>query len=406
MFELGVLVTRMGIDHDALVDFQGALPAALGDGLLALYLDPDAGKLDKELWLLVRPETEMESVRQAFFPLWTKYPDAFRQGPAVSTLADFARYNLLFPERARHLRDRAQLLAGEEQWSRLPEPIQPDPLLQLAKIAYETMRCSSLLFSDQSPVEMEERLIRVATDQAGLEIAAGTPALEVLGALYTYLDQSETYPAYHAYHWDGAPPAEDPPSHLPNLLALVGLKYHLIIVMPRVDRPLLTGIDWTRAAELISNEFTGFLLATPWQLRLVACVELAQDLFLRSFDQVWGSDVLAACSPAEYHVMRSAAVLPVRVLMEQLPADYMTVEEGELSDLIHDVQNILLNIQLRGELMARLKGTPSCRPPEPLPGREAPHHQRVAANFRHFRWWAERWVTDWKKACADEDLTI
>ena len=55
--------------------------------------------------------------------------------------------------------------------------------------------------------------------------------------------------------------------------------------------------------------------------------------------------------------------------------------------LIHDAQNVLLNIQLRNEVLARQRGVSAQSPPEPLPGRETSAHQRIAANFHHFRWW-------------------
>ena len=168
-----------------------------------------------------------------------------------------------------------------------------------------------------------------------------------------------------------------------------------------MSSPNLTSVDWTAVAELISNGFTGIMLATPWQLRLVACVEMAQDMCLRSFEQVWVSDVLADCQPVGTHVKRNAAALPLRALVEQLPGRYMTVPEDELGSFIHDVQNILLNIQLRSELMARFRGAPSPQPPGPLPGRGSPPHERVAAIFRQFHWWAEHHLSAWKEVGSD-----
>ena len=129
-------------------------------------------------------------------------------------------------------------------------------------------------------------------------------------------------------------------------------------------------------------------------MRLVASVGMAADHYMGSFENVWGSDVLAGCHADERHVMKSMARQPVRVLVERLPAAYCTVEEPELDKLIHDVQNVLLNIQLRSEVIARRRGEAAPRPPDPLPGRETPAHQRLAANFCHFRWWAEHLTGD------------
>jgi hypothetical protein len=381
--------------HDALTDVTRALPSVLGDDFLALYL---CDGVTKKLWLFVRPEAEMKRVREAFLPLWQRYAGPLERGPVVVSPTDFSRYSLLFPGCVRDLRDRAQLLTGEGNWAHWPDPPPMDQLVQLADIAAEAMRCSQLLALNGPGVELERDLYRVVSQQAGLDIAPDTPSLDMLEALYTYLAaQREDYPAYD---WDGAPPAEAAPTHLPGLLALVGLKYQLIGVMPHVDRSVLDGIDWPAVKALAANEFTTIGLTTPWHLRLVASVALAQDLYLHTFESLWGSDLLDDCKPSQRHVMRSAAVLPVRVLVEQLSPAYMTVDEAELGDLIHDVQNALLNIQLRNELTARLQGVaPNC-PPEPLPGREAPLHQRLAANFGYLRWWSEYLVASWQQASA------
>ena len=82
-------------------------------------------------------------------------------------------------------------------------------------------------------------------------------------------------------------------------------------------------------------------------------------------------------------------MLPVQVLVEQFPAAYCTAKESGLGKLIHRMQNILLNIQMREEILARQSRTVAQKPPTPLPGRETPNHQRVAANFSHFHWWTE-----------------
>ena len=385
----------------AVLELQRALPAVMGDDLLALlHLDEGLTRLDDELWLLIRPETSMESVRQACLPPWVRYAETLKQGPVVARPADLNHFTQLFPDRARYLQDRAELLEGTEQWRQWSEPGSPDPLAVLGHLAHDTMRCSAFLGSAEPDPMLEEQLIQVAIRQAGLDLGPDTPAFEVLAALHAHLEAQ--HDDHSAFRWDGPPPPEAPPTHLPGLVALVGLKYELIIVMPRVDRALLSGTDWAKVRDLVSNEFNGIMLATPWQLRLVACVDMAQDLYLRSFDHVWGSDVLVGCQPAEYRLMRTAAALPVRILMERLPADYVTTREEELGDLIHDVQNILLNVQLRSELMARMRGIPSRHPPDPLPGREAPPHQRVAANFDHFRWWADHLMSEWLESCPGE----
>jgi hypothetical protein len=164
------------------------------------------------------------------------------------------------------------------------------------------------------------------------------------------------------------------------------------VVLPELDQATLATIDWHRVAELVAGEFETLLVATPWQIRLVASVAEAVSFTFRSFELIWGADILAGCRPSDDNVRLSAAMLPARTLVERLPAEYLTADESDLGALIHAVQNVLQNIQMRSELWARIREVAPRRPPEPLPGRETPPHQRVAALFRHLRWWTDRWA--------------
>ncbi len=382
----------MSVNRDVLDGLQRAVPAALGDACLALlYLDGGLARPGSEFWLLVRPETSMEEVRRACHPLWARHSNTLMHGPIVARPVDLERYTRLFPNRARYLRDRAELLVGTTQWAEWANPGPRDTLTDLAHLAFETMRCSAILGTTE--LGMVERVTQLAARQAGIEVGSKSPAIESLAALYAFLEVKQD--EYQEYHWQATLPKETPPAYLPGLISLYGWKYDLIVVMPRIDHALLSTIDWVKVRELITNEFTGIMLVTPWQLRLVTRVDMAQDLYLRSFDHVWGCDLLADCQPTRYHLMRTAAALPLRNLIERLPGDYVMTREEELGNLIHDAQNMLLNIQLRSELMARMSGLPSHHPPDPLPGRETPPHQRIAANIGHFRWWAKHLVSAW-----------
>ncbi len=393
---------RAGLFLDVCAEMQDALHA-LGDDLLASYLygsllRPDmCGAADVSLWLLVRPETQMQRVREAFLPVWQAHSRVLKRGPAVATPDDLRRFGLLFPDLVRNLHAEAQLLTGQDLLHQLPNLPADDPLRTAAHLAAELLRCSRLLapasLTDRQRADLEQRLRWLAHCQAKLgdpptlEAGQHAPASELLEVLHAQL--ATTSQAHPGFIWQGSPPAEQPPAHLPGLLALVGWENQLIVVVPRVDRHLIAETDWGAVAGLVSDEFSGLVLATPWQLRLAASVDMAVDLYLGAFEPVWGVDVLSGCRPEEWYVQGSAAALPVSMLVENLPADYCTVAEDDLGMLIHDAQNVLLNIQLRNELMSRRRRVPSQRPPDPLPGREASLHQRVAANFQHFRWWSE-----------------
>lgn len=385
--------------QDALTEIARALGASLGENLLALYAFDDlASGADSgaALWLFIRPGTQMQQVHQAFYPLWTQYAQVLGRGPSILTPADLERCSLLFPFDTGCLHAEARLIIGADVRQQLPELPQPDPAARLARIAGEAIRCSALLapstLKGEQRRELKNRLGRAAALLIDSKPEGATPPIEMLTSLHAHLASQSHQLA--TYHWDGPPPAEVPPPHLPGLIALVGWEHQLIVVLPRVDRSLLSDLDWEKVAELVSDEFTNVLVATPWQLRLAASVEFAIDHNLQLFETIWGSDLLADCRPDKRHIALSAAEIPFQTLVERFPARYLTEGEETLGKLIHDIQNILLNVQLRNEIVARKQGIPAQQPPEPLPGRETPPHQRIAANFNHLRWWVEHLTAD------------
>jgi hypothetical protein len=370
------------------------LTTALGDDLVALYAS-NSGRRTDRLWLSVRPETSPQRVRQAVYPFWKRYRSLLAGGPLLAAPADDRRYARILPQEVAAFRVGARLLHGEDLLVQALQAAGADPLRSLAWIAQETLIGSAVVASPDedwrqatgSTLRLSERLSRAA-GRAGI---AGRPSpYEVLARLHAFLAAaSERQPGYR---WEGQAPGGRPPAHLPGLLALLGWGERLIVVLPRVDQATLAAIDWHRVAELVMGEFETLLVATPWQMRVVASVAEAVSFTFRSFERVWGADILAGCRTSDEDVRLSAAVLPVRTLVERLPADYLTVEESELGGLIHAVQNVLQNIQMRNELWARIRGVAPRRPPEPLPGRETPPHQRIDALFRHLRWWTDRWA--------------
>ena len=56
---------------------------------------------------------------------------------------------------------------------------------------------------------------------------------------------------------------------------------------------------------------------------------------------------------------------------------------------MQDLQNKLLNIQLRTELFSRMEYSVAEMPPEPLPDRGAPNHVRIEAIAIQLEWWAD-----------------
>jgi hypothetical protein len=370
------------------------LTTLLGDDLLALY-ESDAGDGTGRLWLSVRPGTSPQRVREAVYPFWRRHRSLLAGGPFLATPDDGLRVARVLPQEVAAFRVGARLLQGDDLLAQALRITGADPLHALAWMAGETLIGSAVLASPDedwrqatgSTLRLSERLSRAAGRPG---VAASRSPMQALAGLHAYLAaEAGRHPAYR---WKGRASGERPPPHLPGLLALLGWGERLIVVLPEVNQAILAAIDWPHVADLVTGEFETILVATPWQMRLVASVAEAVSFTFRSFELVWGADVLAGCRPSDQDVRLSSAMLPVRTLVERLPAEYLTVDESELGGLIHAVQNVLQNIQMRNELWARIRGVAPRRPPEPLPGRETPPHQRVEALFRHLRWWTDRWM--------------
>lgn len=371
---------------------QGELEAALGDDFLALYYHPELPCFDNPygltVWILVKPGTEMLRIRETTLPFWQKH-SCLGKGPAVATPGDISRCLLLFPALLQNLLNCDRQPAGQDILCTLAKEHRADPLMQLSRTAAEALFCSAILAPDalskDALADLATRLSCLAKSQAGGELQ-GDPTEQFLD-VHRYLEQSQERAP--EFRWEGEAPDVDSPPHLPNALALIGLKNQLIVVLPQANRSSVDSVDWNQISQLVSDEFDIVLLATPWQLRISAMLCLAADQAIQSFELVWGADLLSDCIPGSASIWTSVAFKPLRVLVEELPSLYCTIGEEELGTLIHDTQNILHNIQLQNEILARRVGLTPRTPPDPLPGKEIPNHQRVAAIISHFRWWLD-----------------
>jgi hypothetical protein len=383
--------------HPTLLAFGKALASALDEGFLALYvLDEPAsgtsaiGRIIPSAWILTASNPDLRAVRRTYRMVCSQLPLEPAGGPAVISAEEWPTYLRLFPDRARTLLGNFRLIQGKpvlHEWEG-PEPV--TTLTSLARVAAESLLCSALVVGEHLSLERQADLharLRLTADDCLGRAPVRPHPVDNLIALHAYLDSvAGTWPDFA---WDGSPPT-DAPARLPGLISLYSLGNQLVVVMARLDRPVLQGTDWGTVAELVSTEYENIVLATPWQLRLTGNTILAADLTAGSFEHVWGIHLLADCCPSDSQVVASLISRPVQFLAERLPALYSTTAEADLSALAHDLQNILLNSQLQAEVIARRWGMSLPHPPGPLPGHEAPIHDRMVAIERQFRWWAHR----------------
>lgn len=391
-------------ERGALFRFARDLLAALPNQLAAVYHSPSDMEWATScgaptLWLCIQPGTDLNALRQVYRSLWQRLGRRWVT-PAVGILDDLERYSQHVPLGGSRLAS-AELVAGSDILAHLRGRDPLESVDRMAEVARETLFASSLLAESSGdrpttggqPRQWER--LDCAAGLAGLAPGGGYTAVQFLAFLHSFLDdQRQDYPSYR---WDGEPPVDTPPEHLPGLLSLYGLEDQLIIVMPRLGMELLQGIEWTRVTELVSGEFGELLVAAPWQLRLVALERMPIQLELQSLQWIWGSKILSDCSPQLCDVLSQAAGQAIRFLVEELIGGYLIKPDEELGAHVHAVQNVLLNIQLRNELLGRARGVVVGQPPEPLPGRGTPVYLRVAANVTHFRWWSERLSSEWRE---------
>jgi hypothetical protein len=176
------------------------------------------------------------------------------------------------------------------------------------------------------------------------------------------------------------------------LLSVYSMENRLLLVLP--DLPAdefanrIVSINWRSVASRIAGEYRGLRLTTPAQLRLVLQLEGAADYTLGTFEHAWGIDLLSDLKINRWRILRDLARLPSDILIDTLPRSLIVCNDSDLPVLVHDLQNKLLNIQLRTELLSRMEYSVAQMPPEPLPDRGAPNHVRIEAIADQLEWWA------------------
>jgi hypothetical protein len=366
------------------------LTSSLKDKFIALYHATDLSGADysssPSTWIIVNPQTDLQLVRQVYLDFQKKYRDEAIKGPAVATSGDVELYQRLYPMVIKKVLTPDNLIVGRDILGAVSQEHPPNPLIQSATIAAEAMFCSALLAPSSLSQETQSDLTyRLSNLVSGLDLEIGNDLIDTLSNIHRFIEDNQA----DDFQWQGQPAGKEPPSHLPNALSLYGFKHYLVVVLPQVNRITLSGIDWESVAQLVSDEYDSILLATPSQLLLAACVRLAVDIAIFSFEHIWGADILSGCIPGEQDILTSILFKPMQVLVKDIPSAYCTISEEALGLLVHDTQNILHNIQLQNEILARRDSSPPFTPPDPLPGKEIPNHQRMAAIIDHFRWWVD-----------------
>jgi hypothetical protein len=385
-------------DLKAIYAVLGALQRALGDRLTALYsfgglsactycASPDG----INLLVVINDSTRMQDVRLALRQVWRLHSAELGQVPLVARKESFLRHVKLDPILAYDLVTTGEKLAGE---SLLTEHPVPDPIEFLARIASETMRASAVLAPSMISQQETERAVNSLLCLAKEYLAEEFSATDLPSKIYAGIQRYIAFQVgrYDELAWKAEKDSGIAPV-LEVLLSVYSMENRLLLVLP--DLPAdefavrLASINWRSVARRIAGEYRGLRLTTPAQLRLVLQLEGAADYALGTFEHAWGLDLLSDLEINRWRILRDLARLPSDILIDTLPRSLIVCNDTDLPVLVHDLQNKLLNIQLRTELFSRMEYSVAQIPPEPLPERGEPNHVRIEAIANQLEWWAD-----------------
>lgn len=385
-------------DLKAIYAVLGALKRELGDQLTALYsfgglsaCTYSTSQSGINLLIVVSDDTRMQDVREALHRVWLLHGEKFGQVPLVARRASFLRHLKLDPILAYDLVATGEKHAGE---SLVQRGVIPEHIDLVARIAQESMYASAVLAPTMiTKYESDlaiNRLRCLANQYVADEYSPNDSPAKIYSGIQKYI-------AIQISRYDGLTvDPEDEPGRAPVLevlLAVYSMDNRLVLVLP--DLPpgdiaeRISTINWASVASRISGEYRGLRLTTPAQLRLIMQLEGAADITLGIIEHAWGKDLLSELDVERWRVFRELTKFPSDILIDTLPRSLIVSEDNDLPVLVHDLQNKLLNIQLRNELLSRLEYTVPRTPPQHLPDRSAASKVRIEAIADQLEWWAD-----------------
>jgi hypothetical protein len=344
----------------------------------------DENTSNVNLLVVVANGASIHDVRQAYLPVWWRYRTVLRSAPLLAQEDSIGRHLILNPIFTNHLRKVGNRIFGEplalpEQRLSVSEGM--SRLLLDAMTASQAL-CPSLMPEDDA-AEANRLLYRLAR-RLGYKNNQRLGAAKIFAFVHHRLAQGLS----RLPNDFEVMPQADAPADIPTLQTMYVKDDQLVMVFPKLTPELIIETDWERVASQVENQCTGLMITTPQQLDLIAKFEHPMELLLLNYQHEWGDDFLNGSVPSRRLVLRQAARLPTELEISGFAGQYLTSEDTEVSMLIHDFQNRLLNIQLRHELLVRLQHAVPATPTHPLPGRDEREDMRVSAIFDHTNWWS------------------
>ncbi|MCP4416140.1 MAG: hypothetical protein GY805_05940 [Chloroflexi bacterium] len=391
----------------AIKTISQTLASDLGYQLEAIFLfgsqaaDYQTAVSNINLLLITSPDANIHAIQDSFQPLWQNHKALFKWAPLVATRHALQRHLQLNPHLALHLLQYGQQLAGK------PVPVDlfrtsVNPYEIYAHLSQQLLDASAALSQNSSNQPPDEQLNRLARQI----LNKPTAQTETAVSQYNIVNQALTavtaqLPA--AKIWNEAAQAGPTSKNIPGLQAIYTENDKNIFVFDQLTAKRIGQINWQLLARHLPQRNGSLHVTTVAQFCLMALYDKALDLRFNKYEHKWGLHFLAKLSPSPYQILRQAARVPSRILLDALPHTYLTTpnaNEDALHIIIHDIQNRMLNIQLENELLFRLGFIPEKFDPEtPLPETGILSQKRLTAIFQHLEWW-----TDFYQSALQENL--
>ena len=394
--------------RELLHDVTNELKQSLGSKLLGLYLYGSMtstyyqpGESNINLLLVVDDNSDYHALRQAIQPIWQQYQTDLVQPPMMARQRMLKRHMLLFPNFGYHLAQDGRLLFGRQN---LLGPL-PDrtPAEFLSHLANEAMEVSIAL----APHLLEPAVAEQATRQLHSlarrllkrQIKPQETAVDLFAAIQNYISRKIIALSTTQL----LPPPAPSTSPLPGLHAIYKKELgRIVLVFNQLTIPQIEATDWDRVASQLTNRCNGIHVTTSMQLRLLIKLERPLDMLFQRYTLDWGKNPLADLKPAPLYSLRHGARLPSEIILNEMTPDYLAAPDDALSELVHDYQNRLLNIQLENELLYRMGYMDRYLPEIPLPSREAANPERVQAIFTHLDNWSNFYYNTMKQVASGQ----
>jgi hypothetical protein len=393
-----------GATTRAISAVNDALRQEYADNFVSLYLygsvitgNYQIGQSDVNLLAVIENDIDINQLRDFLKPVWSDHGNVLRKIPKIGSRKSIDNYLAANPILAQHIALHSELVHGEPCLAEPPRVVFSEQLARIINLAlHASAAIAPSLLPEKEATEASMNLRRLHNQLFRQNVGGDFQAPLLLSQVKQHIN--EELRSVRQQPWEDAP-VQDAPPLISDLRAIYEVENRLVLVLPESDSELIAQrvltIDWPAVANRVADQFRGIRIATARELRLMLQYENVSDLYLKSYDHAWGLDPLANIEVERWRIYRDLARMPAELLVGGLPNAYIVSEDSDISMLIHDFQNKLLNIQLRNELLGRLNFQP-VTPPTPLPDIDEPIEQRISAMFNHLEWWTSQYLTSMK----------